>query len=364
MTGRMRAVVIRKKEKGSIAVAEDMPIPIPGQGEVLIRVLAAGICGSDRHLYNWDPSARDWINDTPRIIGHEFCGEVAEVGPGVPSPPAEGTYVSAEMHETCGQCFHCRTGQGNICEKTIIYGYQKDGCFAEYVKVPASNVIPLPRDAIPHKVGAFLDALGNAVHSTQKVNLAGRSILVLGYGPIGAMTAAVAHFVGASGIFIAEVGSFQLEKAREWARSVSEERGGVGVKVFDVSKGGEEAIEDTIRDTSGGVDVVFEQSGSSRALNDGLRMVRNGGHIVLLGIPGTKDMTIEDYGKNVIFKGITLHGVIGRRMFKTWYHMLALLKSGLSVDHVVTQEYPLSDFDKGMAAFNGGESLKVVLFNK
>lgn len=362
MTGKMKAVVLHKKGKGAIAYTEDVPIPTPGRGEVLIRVKAAGICGSDRHLFNWDPSVRDWVKNPPRVIGHEFCGEVAEVGPDVPSPPEVGTYVSAEMHETCGQCFHCRTGQGNICQSTTIYGYQKDGCFAEYVKVPGANVIALPREAIPLKVGAFLDALGNAVHSTQLVNLAGRSVVIAGYGPIGAMTAAIAHFVGASGIFITEVGRFQLEEARKWARSVSETRGGIGVRVFDVSEGGEEAIRETVRETGDGADVIFELSGAGRALNDGLRMVRNGGHVVLLGIPGTKDITIEDYGSNVIFKGITLHAVIGRRMYKTWYHMLALLKSGLPVEHVVTQEFPLSEFAQGMATFNSGESLKVVLY--
>ena len=358
----MKAVLLRKKEKRAISYSEDVPVPTPGPGEVLIRVKAAAICGSDRHLYNWDPSVREWV-EPPRIIGHEFCGEITEVGPDVAISLRAGDFVSAEMHEVCGRCLQCRRGQGHICQNTIIYGFQKDGCFAEYVKVPGANVIPLPIDAIPLKVGAFLDALGNAVHSTQKVNLAGRTVAIAGYGPIGAMTAAIAHFVGAAGIFITEVSPFGLEEARKWALQIEKIRPGSAIRIFDVSQGGEEAVEEIVlRETDGGVDVVFELSGAGAALNDGLRMVRKGGEVVLLGIPSKKSMTIEDYGRNVIFKGITLHAVIGRRMFQTWHHMLALLKAGLPVDHVVTQEFHLSEFEQGMAAFNSGESLKVVLY--
>ena len=361
MTGKMNAVILQRKEKGAIAFTNDVPIPTPGPAEILIRVKAAAICGSDRHLFNWDPSVRDWVNP-PRIIGHEFCGEVAEIGPEVRTDLKAGDYVSAEMHEICGRCYQCRTGQGHICQNTIIHGYQKDGSFADYVSVPASNVIPLPRDAVPFKVGAFLDALGNAVHVTQKVNVTGKTVAILGYGPIGAMTTAIAHFEGASAITITDVSPYALGKAREWARSVSDSRPAVRVSVFDVSKGGAEAIEQIRQETEGGVDIVCEISGAPAALNDGLRMVRNGGEVVLLGIPGSKDVTIRDYGQNVIFKGLTIHSVIGRQMYDTWYHMLGLLKAGLQVGHVVTQEFPLSQFAEAMAAFNSGETLKVVLY--
>lgn len=362
MAGKMKAVVLRKKEKGAISFTDDVPIPTPGTGEILIRVKATAICGSDRHLFNWDPSVREWV-EPPRVIGHEFCGEIAEVGPGVGISHRVGDYVSAEMHEICGRCYQCRTGQGHICRNTIIYGFQKDGCFAEYVKVPATNVIPLPKEAVPPRVGAFLDALGNAVHSTQKVNLAGRTVAIAGYGPIGAMTAAIAHFTGASGIFITEVSPFGLEQARAWAAGINEKQPRVPIRVFDVSEGGAEAVEEVVlRETEDGVDVVFELSGAASAINDGLKMVRKGGEIILLGIPGTKDVTIEDYGRNVIFKGLTIHSVLGRKMFGTWYDMLALLKAGLAVEHVVTQEFPLSQFSEGIDAFNCGKALKVVFY--
>ena len=362
MPGKMHAVMIHRKEKGAITYTDDVPIPEPGPGEVLIKVKAAAICGSDRHLYNWDPSTHTWV-EPPRVIGHEFCGEIAETGPDCPIALRVGDYVSAEMHEVCGRCQQCRTGNKHICQNTIIYGYQKDGCFAEYVKVPAYNVIPLPGDAVPVKVGAFLDALGNAVHVTQKVKVAGRSVLVTGYGPIGAMTASLAHFLGASAVFISDVGPYQLEHARTWARGATEQRPGAKIRIFDVGQGGDEAVEEIVlRETDGGADVVFEMSGAEPAINDGLRVLKNGGELVLLGIPGKKDITIRDYGKNVIFKGLTIHSVIGRQMYGTWYEMIDLLKAGLDVEHVVTEEFPLSEFTQAIETFDSGQSLKVVMY--
>src|SRR5215212_329386 len=173
----------------------DCPVPEPAAGEVLIRVAGAAICGTDKHIYHWDPSIRAKVHP-PRIYGHEFCGFVEELGQGAErsyeGALAVGDYVSAEMHIICGECYQCRAGDGHICVRTKIYGLDSDGCFAEFVKVPASNVIKLP-ETIPLRVGAFLDALGNAVHTTQVVDLAGKSVAITGFGPIGAMSAAIAE---------------------------------------------------------------------------------------------------------------------------------------------------------------------------
>src|SRR5262249_36748211 len=195
----MTAVVKTKAAAGPGATEiKTVPIPAPGQAEVLIKVLATAVCGSDKHIYQWDPSMAGMV-EPPRIYGHEFCGEIVAFGPGGKRPHLEeGQYVSAEMHVTCGHCRPCRTGNRHICENTRILGVHGDGCFAQYVVVPAFNVVPLDRAYVPVRVGAFLDALGNAVHTTQVADLSGKEVAVLGYGPIGAMCAEIARVSGAS----------------------------------------------------------------------------------------------------------------------------------------------------------------------
>ncbi|MFY9552916.1 MAG: alcohol dehydrogenase catalytic domain-containing protein, partial [Thermoanaerobaculia bacterium] len=197
----MTAVVKTKPAPGPSATeVRQVPVPVPGQAEVLIKVLATAVCGSDKHIYQWDASMASMVK-TPRIYGHEFCGEIVAFGPGGKRRHLEiGQYVSAEMHVTCGACRPCLTGRRHICENTRILGVHGDGCFAQYVVVPAFNVVPLQRTVIPPKVGAFLDALGNAVHATQVADLSGKSVAVLGYGPIGAMCAEIARISGAARI--------------------------------------------------------------------------------------------------------------------------------------------------------------------
>ncbi|MCK5438551.1 MAG: alcohol dehydrogenase catalytic domain-containing protein, partial [Gemmatimonadetes bacterium] len=194
----MQAVVkINAKAGAAGTTVTDVPIPEPGVGEVRVRVQAAAICGSDRHIYHWDPSVRHMIHP-PRVYGHEFCGEIDVVGPEPGRDDLQpGDYVSAEMHVTCGRCTPCRSGQAHVCNRTEIIGFHHDGTFAEYVIVPARNVIPLSREVVPLKIGAFLDALGNAVHTVQDHRLTDARVAVLGYGPIGAMAAAIAEHQGA-----------------------------------------------------------------------------------------------------------------------------------------------------------------------
>lgn len=341
----------------------DCPVPKPGPGEVVIRVGAAAICGTDKHIYHWDPSIQDSVKP-PRVYGHEFCGFVEELGEGAQRSHegalAVGDYVSAEMHVICGECAQCRSGNGHICIRTSIYGLHEDGAFAEFVKVPAANVVKLP-PYVPLRVGAFLDALGNAVHTTQVVDLAGKSVAITGFGPIGAMTAAIAEHSGASVVIVTDISDDALETARRWAAA----RDFANFHAFNVRTTPPAEVQKAIAAiTEGvGVDVVCEMSGSSAAINFALEIVRMGGTLSLLGLPAGHSVTIDDYTRNIIFKGITLHGIIGRRMYSTWQRTLALLRSGLDVEWVVQATYDsLQDFHEGIAKFDRHEALKVVFF--
>lgn len=338
----------------------ECPIPVPGPDEVLIRVAATAICGTDKHIYHWDPSIQHSVTP-PRIYGHEFCGFIEQFGERAQRENfAVGDYVSAEMHVVCGECPQCRSGNGHVCPRTKIYGLHEDGAFAEFVKVPASNVIKLG-PYVPLRVGAFLDALGNAVHTTQIVDLAGKTVAITGFGPIGAMAAAIAEHSGASIVIVTDVSDHSLETARRWAAS----RDFRNLHAFNVRTTPPAEVKKAIEAlTEGvGVDVVCEMSGSSAAINFALDIVRMGGTLSLLGLPAGHSVTIDDYTRNVIFKGVSMHGIIGRRMYSTWQRMLALLRSGLDVEWVVQATYDsLQDFHDGMGRFDRHEALKVVFF--
>ena len=351
----MKAVVKTAPKDGAVEVA-DRPVPSPGPGEVVIKVRATGICGTDRHIVHWDPSIQ--FMKPPVVFGHEFCGHVAALGAGV-QDLKEGDYVSAEMHVVCGVCFQCRTGRGHICSRTKIYGLHHDGCFADFVKVPASNVLKLSAK-VPPRVGGFLDALGNATHTALAADVVGRKIAVTGCGPIGAMAAAVAEFAGASELFLFDVSDRALARARNWAKLPGRR---VPVTVFDTRGDGRAAAMKTIAEKTGdGVDAVLEMSGAEPAINDALEMLRPGGQLRLLGLTSKKDVTIRDYSKQVVFKGLDIQGIIGRKMYGTWYAMLGMLEAGLDVEPIVTAEHDLEDFDAAMASFDRGETWKVVLY--
>jgi threonine 3-dehydrogenase len=338
----------------------DCPRPKPAPDEMLIRVAAAAICGTDKHIYHWDPSIQSKVTP-PRIYGHEFCGFIEEIGERAQRQGfAVGDYVSAEMHVVCGECPQCRSGNGHICIRTKIYGLHEDGAFAEFVAVPASNVIKLG-PYVPLRVGAFLDALGNAVHATQICDLAGKAVAITGFGPIGAMCAAIAEHSGAATVVVTDVSDHALETARRWAA----QRGFVNLHAFNVRSTPAADVKkavDAITDGAG-ADVVLEMSGSSAAINFALDIVRMGGLLSLLGLPAGRSITIEEYTRDVIFKGVTLQGIIGRRMYSTWQRMLSLLKSGLDVEWVVQATFDsLQDFHEGIARFDRHEALKVVFF--
>ncbi len=355
----MRAVVKTGAGPGrSNTEIRDVPIPEPEAGQVRLKVTATAVCGTDKHIYGWDPSIQSAVKP-PRIYGHEFCGTVDAFGPKVERAGlAEGQYVSCEMHVVCGNCRPCRTGNSHVCINTRILGLHGDGCFAQYVVVPVSNVIPLDAALVPPRIGAFLDALGNAVHTTQVIDLSGKSVAVLGYGPIGAMCASIAEVSGAAHLFITDVTPQAVLNARRWA----EERRLKNVTVFDLSATPADDVVETIRrETEGGTDVVLEIAGAEASVNLGLRIVRYGGFLSLLGLPRGTDMTLRDYTKNVIFKGVTIQGIIGRRMYSTWYKMLDLLRAGLDVDYLVTQEYDsLEPFHEAMELLENRRAMKIV----
>lgn len=357
----MLAVVKSAPEDGAAGTEiRECPRPRIAPDEMLVRVAATAICGTDKHIYHWDPSIRQGIQ-LPRVYGHEFCGFIEEIGARAQRQGfAVGDYVSAEMHVVCNECPQCRSGNGHICMKTKIYGLHEDGAFAEFVKVPASNVIKLG-PFVPLRVGAFLDALGNAVHATQIVDLAGKAVAITGFGPIGAMCAAIAEHSGAAMVIVTDVSDQALETARRWAAS----REFANLHAFNVRSSPAADVKDAIAAlTDGnGVDVVLEMSGSAAAVNFGLDIVRAGGLLSLLGLPAGHALTIDDYTRNVIFKGVTLQGIIGRRMYSTWQRMLALLRSGLDVEWIVQATFDsLRDFHEGIGRFDRHEALKVVFF--
>ena len=357
----MKAVVKTNTEDGSAGTAIlERDVPQPGPDDILIRVGAAALCGTDKHIYHWHSSIQPAVKP-PRIYGHEFCGFVEEIGSNVSRDDLKkGDYVAAEMHIVCGVCHQCRSGNGHICVKTKIYGLHEDGAFAEFVKVPATNVIKLNAEYVPRHVGAFLDALGNAVHTTQVVDLAGKSVAITGFGPIGAMAAAIAEHSGASQIIVTDVSEHALDTARAWA----ERKGFRNLLAYNVrSQKREDVLTSVARATDGGVDVVCEMSGSPSAINLALDMLRMGGFMSLLGLPSGNALTIDDYTHNVIFKGITIQGIIGRRMYSTWQRMLAMLQGGLDVEWIVQAKFDtLDEFHEGMGKFDRHEALKVVFF--
>ncbi len=353
----MRAIQMLRPEAGAAALVERLAVPEPGPGEVRIRVANAAICGTDRHIFHWDASVAPMVSP-PVTIGHEFCGHVDALGAGV-AGWQPGDYVSAEMHLVCGVCRACRAGHQHVCERTRIAGLHRDGAFAEYVVLPAGNLVRLDAAVVPPQTGAFLDALGNAVHTVQSAaGIAGRHVLLSGYGAIGAMAAAVVEFQGAASLTIAEVHPNHLARARAWAQT---RNGATPVFVHDPRAEADSLPAAVRRATGGGVDVVLEMSGAPSAIGLGLELLYPGGEICLLGIPTGRDLTIEKFSQRVIFKGLALKGVVGRRMFGTWTEMLDLLARGLDVRHIVTHQLPMSAFGEGIALLDAGAAHKVVL---
>lgn len=327
---------------------QDRPEPVPGFGEVKIRVMTTGICGTDLHIESWDSWAAGIIS-APLIPGHEFYGEVVELGEGV-HDVSVGDRVSGEGHIVCGICRNCRAGRRQMCIRTVSVGVQRDGAFAEYVVIPETNAW-VHHEGVTPELGAIFDPFGNAVHTALSFPLVGEDVLITGAGPIGLMAIAVARHAGARHIAITDVSASRLELAR---------RIGVDLAV-DV---GRMRIQQAQRelDMREGFDIGLEMSGHPAALPEMIDNMNHGGRIAMLGLPSS-DITI-DWGK-VVTHMLTLKGIYGREMFETWYAMSAMLQSNPAlrdaVSSVVTDVLPASEWERGFATARSGFGGKVVL---
>jgi len=344
-SGQMNA--LRKMRAGAGLSLESAPVPTTGPTDALVRVTAASICGTDLHIYGWDRWSQRRIKP-PVTLGHEFSGVVERVGEEVTAVKA-GDKVSAEMHLNCGHCHQCRLGEAHICQNLRIIGIDRDGAFAEFVKIPASNIWKLD-PAIPEHYGAILDPLGNAVHTVLAGEIAGKTVLVTGCGPIGLMSIAVAKACGSSTVFATETNAQRRAMARKMGADV----------VLDPSS--ENAVTQILADTSNtGVDVLLEMSGNPTAIQQGFAALRAGGRASLLGIP-TESVPL-DLVNDVIFKGATVQGIYGRRMYGTWVQMTALLKAGrLNLDPLFGERTSLEKFEEAFKLLRDGLAGKILMY--
>lgn len=345
MAATMKA--LRKMQAGRGLSMETAPVPAIGAGDVLVRVKTASICGTDLHIYGWDRWSQGRIKP-PVTLGHEFCGVVESVGEDVMAVKA-GDFVSAEMHVNCGHCHQCRLGEAHICQNLRIIGIDQDGAFAEFVKIPASNIWKLDA-AIPEHYGAILDPLGNAVHTVLAGPIAGQTVLVTGCGPIGLMSIAVAKACGSSTVFATETNENRRTMARKMGADVV------------LNPAAEDAVARILAETNGtGVDALLEMSGNPTAIQQGFKALRAGGRASLLGIP-TENVPL-DLVNDVIFKGATVQGIYGRRMYGTWVQMTALLKAGrLNLEPLFGEREPLEKFENAFAKLQGGLAGKILLY--
>ena len=341
----MKALV--KTENGPGLTMTEVPIPQMGMRDVLIKVSKVGICGTDLHIYEWDAWAQNRVK-LGTITGHEFMGYVVDVGKAVRGIQV-GDRVSAEGHIGCGHCYCCRTGQGHICDRVDIIGVDVNGCFAEYVCMPEENVWKL-HTSIPDEIGAIHDPLGNAMHTVMVDDVSGQNVLVSGAGTIGLLIVNIARAAGALHIACLDINAKKLRVAKQMGADVA-----VDPREPDIEK-------KLLAETRGGrgFDVMLEASGSEAGIRTGFRLLRSGGWAALLGIPHS-DISFN-LADDVIFKGITIHGVNGRRMFETWYQVESFLTNGrLNVEPIITHHLPLHRYAEGFAAMIRGEAIKVVM---
>lgn len=343
----MRAIV--KAAAGPGMVVRDVPMPAVGAQDVLIRVLNAGVCGTDVHIWEWDAWAAGRLKP-PLTIGHEFSGRIEQLGP---EAQAEGLLqigdlVTAEGHVVCGHCLPCRTGNAHLCTRTRIIGVDRDGAFADYISMPASNVMPL--DGIAPEIGAIMDPIGNAVHTVlEGGDVPGSTVFVLGCGPIGCFAVGVARAAGASLVVASDLNPRRLELARAMGAHVT-------------LNPGVDVVVARVRELTGGlgVDLVCEMSGHPAGHGQAFAAARPGGRVNMLGTPSRT--TEVDFARDVIFKGLTLYGVTGRKMYSTWNAMQRFLKTGqLDPRPVITHRFPLEGIAEAVAVIKDGQAGKVIL---
>jgi threonine 3-dehydrogenase len=342
----MRALV--KESAGPGIVLREVPVPTCGPSEVLIRTHHAGVCGTDLHIWEWDSWASKRLKP-PVIVGHEFAGEITQLGEdaGATGLLALGDLVTAEGHVVCGHCLQCRLGDAHLCLRTRIIGVDRDGAFADYIVMPASNVMEL--DGIPTEIGAIMDPMGNAVHTVLEADVPGSTVLVLGCGPIGCFAVGVARAAGASLVIASDFNARRLELARAMGAQVTlnPAQDDVVARVRELTNGD-------------GVDLVCEMSGHPSGHGQALAAARIGGRVNLLGTPSRT--TEVDFARDIIFKGLTLYGVTGRKMYQTWHQMLRFLRAG-QVDPrpVITHRFPLEQIADAIQVIKDGQAGKVIL---
>ena len=338
----MKALVKKSPERG--IWLDNVPTPTCSTNDVKIKITHTAICGTDLHIYKWDEWSKRTIN-TPLVTGHEFCGIVEEIGPGVTHFKI-GDRVSGEGHITCGYCRNCRAGKRHLCHKTVGIGIHREGAFAEYLVMPEFNVWGVHND-IPSEIAAIFDPFGNAAHTALSFEMVGEDVLITGAGPIGIMAVAICNYVGARHIVITDVNDFRLELAKKMGAT----------KVINVSR---DKIKNVISELgiSNGFDVGLEMSGNSAAFKSMLENMYHGGRIALLGLlPESTQINWDD----IIFKGLHVKGIYGREMFETLYKMTQMLRSGLDISNVLTHTFPVHDFQKGFDIMESGNCGKVVL---
>jgi threonine 3-dehydrogenase len=341
----MRALV--KESAGPGIVLREVPVPTCGPSDALIKVHHAGVCGTDLHIWEWDSWASNRLKP-PVVIGHEFAGELTELGTGADHDLlAIGDRVTAEGHIVCGHCLQCRLGAGHLCRRTQIIGVDRDGAFAEYIVMPASNVIKL--DGIPTEIGAIMDPLGNAVHTVLEAEVPGSTVLVLGCGPIGCFAVGVARAAGASLVIASDYNVRRLELARAMGAQVT------------LNPGSDDVVA-RVRELTGGdgVDLVCEMSGHPSGHAQAFAAARMGGRINFLGTPNRT--TEVDFARDLIFKGLTVYGVTGRKMYQTWHQMRRFLRGGqLNPTPVITHRFPLDCISEAIQVIKDGQAGKVIL---
>ncbi len=346
MSDKMLAVCKVHADKG--LEVRELPRPKPGPEDVLVYVEAASFCGTDLHIWRWDAWSQRRIKP-PLTLGHEFCGTITAIGEKV-RHAAVGDYVSAESHVTCGMCYQCRTGQAHMCPNTQILGVDRDGAFANYVVVPEKVIWQNDRAKLPPEIATLQEPFGNAVFATMNQDLSGQSVAVLGCGPIGLFTIGICKAVGAKAVFASDIHPFRLNLARAMGAT----------QVFNPSEGGD-AVARIVEANSGyGVDVVLEMSGAPAAITTAFRVVRNGGTVILFGIP---ERPVEiDVAENMIFKNLTVLAMNGRRIFDTWYKTRWLLEGGvIDLRPLITKTIGFEEVNDAMAMLARGDACKIVL---
>lgn len=339
----MKAIVKSKPEKG--IWMEEVPIPAIGPNDVLIKVKKSAVCGTDLHIYKWDEWAQQTIK-TPVTIGHEYMGEVVEVGSEVDRVKV-GERVTVEGHISCDFCRNCRRGRQHICDHTVGIGVNRNGGFAEYISVPAKNVLHID-NRISDEIMAIMDPLGNATHTALSFPLLGEDVLITGIGgPIGAMAAAICQFSGARNIIGTDLSEYRRELARKMGAT----------RVIDPTK---ESIKEAMakHEMVSGFDIGLECSGSPAAFNDMVNHMYNGGKISLLGL--LPQHTHINWSK-LIFKGLTLKGIYGREMYETWYQMEMMLTTGLDISPIITHRFSADEFQKAFEIMEEGNCGKIIL---